>query len=42
MGVNQMQGRKLLILINDHEYLGEAEAGLALCAAEVLQQHKDH
>lgn len=26
----------------DHEYLREAEAGFASCAAEILQQDKDH
>jgi len=42
MGVNHIQGRKLLMLVDDHEYVGEAEAGLALCAAQILQQHKGH
>lgn len=28
--------------MDDHEYLGEAEAGLASCAARILQQHEDH
>lgn len=39
-GANQMRGRKLLVLVGDREYLGEAEACLASCAAQILQQLK--